>query len=170
MPCRLNIFLYIFWWARVCRKLICLCRPFGVFERCLDSNSENCRSKQARYQLSRPSSYLATYLPADECCTVGECCRSGRIRSAPYPFVGSGSDLFNIKIRKTSAMRFIPTFQDPRSATHISESSVTIFWVKNTIISLSIGSNFVLYLFKNKIILNFVKFVTTKSKKSKTTY
>ncbi len=84
-----------------------LISPFGVFERYLDSTPENCRSKQAHYQLSHPSPYLATYLPADECCTVGECCRAGRIRSEPYPFVGSGSDL--LKIRKTSAMRFVPS-------------------------------------------------------------
>ncbi len=45
-------FLYTFWWARVCLPLLCLCRPFCIFERCLDSS---CRSKQARYQLSHPS-------------------------------------------------------------------------------------------------------------------
>jgi hypothetical protein len=46
-------------------------------------------------------------------------------------------------------------FPDPGSQTHIFESLVTIFWVK-------ISSNFFLYLFKNKIILNFVKFEVTK--------
>ncbi len=35
--------------------LLCLCRPFCIFERCLDSNPESCRSKQARYQLSHPT-------------------------------------------------------------------------------------------------------------------
>ncbi len=35
--------------------LLCLCRPFCMFERCRDSNPESCRSKQARYQLSHPS-------------------------------------------------------------------------------------------------------------------
>jgi hypothetical protein len=36
-------FLYI-----VCSPLLCLCRPFCISERCLDSNPESCRSKQAR--------------------------------------------------------------------------------------------------------------------------
>ncbi len=49
-------FLYIFFWrARVCRPLLCLCRPFMIFEGCLDSNPEYCRSKLARYRLSHPS-------------------------------------------------------------------------------------------------------------------
>jgi hypothetical protein len=40
--------------ARVCWPL--QCRPsFGIFERCLDSNSESCRRKQARYLPSHPS-------------------------------------------------------------------------------------------------------------------
>ncbi len=35
-----------------CWLLLCLCRPFWfIFERCLDSNPECCRSKRARYQL-----------------------------------------------------------------------------------------------------------------------
>jgi hypothetical protein len=42
--------------------LLCLCRPFCNFWRCLDSNPKSCRSKQ-RYQLSNPSPYLATHLP-----------------------------------------------------------------------------------------------------------
>jgi hypothetical protein len=46
-----------FWLARVCWPLLCLCRPFCIVERCLDSNPESCRSKQARYQLSHPSPY-----------------------------------------------------------------------------------------------------------------
>ncbi len=33
-----NFFLYIFWRSRVCWPLLCLCRPFCIFERCLDSN------------------------------------------------------------------------------------------------------------------------------------
>jgi hypothetical protein len=56
---------------------------------------------------------------------------------------------------------------DPGSPTHISESSVAIFWVKTKKYyhSLTIGSNCFRYLFKNKIIINFVKFVaTTKGK------
>ncbi len=45
--------------ARVCWPLRCLCRPFCIFERCLDSNAERCRSRQARYQLSHPSPWLS---------------------------------------------------------------------------------------------------------------
>ncbi len=30
-------------------SFLCLCRPFVIFERCLDSNQESCRSKQAGY-------------------------------------------------------------------------------------------------------------------------
>jgi hypothetical protein len=41
-----------FWRATVCWPLLCLCRPFCIFERCLDSNPESCRSN---YQLSHPS-------------------------------------------------------------------------------------------------------------------
>jgi hypothetical protein len=41
-----DIFLYIFWRARVCLPLLCLFRPFCIFERCLDSNPESCRSNQ----------------------------------------------------------------------------------------------------------------------------
>ncbi len=48
-------FCIFFWRARVCWPLHCLCRPFCIFERCLDTNLESCRSKQARYQLSHPS-------------------------------------------------------------------------------------------------------------------
>ncbi len=35
--------------------LLTVCRPFMTFEGCLNSNSECCRSKRARYQLSHPS-------------------------------------------------------------------------------------------------------------------
>jgi hypothetical protein len=68
----LEIFwLYIFWLAKVCWLLLCLCRPFCIFERCLDSNLESWRSKQVRYQLSHPSpklshpspNNLSTHLP-----------------------------------------------------------------------------------------------------------
>ncbi|MFN9910241.1 MAG: hypothetical protein ACK56F_29705, partial [bacterium] len=48
-------FCIFFWRARVCRPLLCLCRPFMNFEGCLDSNPEYCRSKLARYRLSYPS-------------------------------------------------------------------------------------------------------------------
>ncbi len=62
---------FFFWQARMCWPLLCLCGPFCIFERCLDSNPESCRSKQARYQLSHPSPwptnhpspYFATHLP-----------------------------------------------------------------------------------------------------------
>ncbi len=52
-----NSFWYIFWWARVCWPLLCLCRPCCIFERCLDSNPESCRGKQAHCQLGHPSPY-----------------------------------------------------------------------------------------------------------------
>ncbi len=58
-PAMENFFLYIFWRARVCRPLLCLCRSFMIFEGCLDSNPEYCRSKLARYRLSHPSPYLS---------------------------------------------------------------------------------------------------------------
>jgi hypothetical protein len=32
-----TIFLYIFWRTEVCRPLLCLCRPFMIFESCLNS-------------------------------------------------------------------------------------------------------------------------------------
>ncbi len=52
----LKLFLFLFFWrARVYWPLLCLCRPFCMFDRCMDSNPENCRSKQARYQLGHPS-------------------------------------------------------------------------------------------------------------------
>jgi hypothetical protein len=55
----INIFpVYFFGRARMCWPLLCLCRPFCIFERCLDSNPESCRSKQACfYQPSYPSPY-----------------------------------------------------------------------------------------------------------------
>ncbi len=48
-------FLYIFLGARVCWPLLCICRPFMIYEGCLNSNSECCRSKRARNQTSHPS-------------------------------------------------------------------------------------------------------------------
>ncbi len=55
-------------------------------------------------------------------------------------------------------------FPDPGSQTHIFESLITIFLVKTSKIynSLKIGPNSFLQHFKNKIILNFVRFVATK--------
>ncbi len=46
--CKGFLLVYIFWQARVRWPLLCLCRPFCIFERCLDSIPVSCRSKQAR--------------------------------------------------------------------------------------------------------------------------
>jgi hypothetical protein len=40
------LFLYIFCRASVCWPFLCLCRPVCIFEICLDTNPESCRSKQ----------------------------------------------------------------------------------------------------------------------------
>ncbi len=48
----------------MCSPLLCLCRPFCSFERCLDSNPESCHSKQARYKFSLMS-------PRIHCCCLG---------------------------------------------------------------------------------------------------
>jgi hypothetical protein len=48
---------YSFLWARVCWQLLCLFPHFSIFERCLDSNPERCRSKHPLYHLSNPCSY-----------------------------------------------------------------------------------------------------------------
>ncbi len=58
-PMRIRILVRLFFLenflrARVCRPLLCLCRPFMIFEGCLDSNPEYCRSKLARNRLSHP--------------------------------------------------------------------------------------------------------------------
>ncbi len=45
----------------MCWPLLRLCRPFCIFERCLDSNPESCRSKQVRYQLSHPTDSYVHY-------------------------------------------------------------------------------------------------------------
>jgi hypothetical protein len=62
--------------------------------------------------------------------------------------------------------RFIPDpgsrIPDPGSQTHIFESLLTTFWVKKFHNSLKFGPNFFLEQFKNKILLNFGKFVATK--------
>ncbi len=50
----LNNFVYYFGGLE-CWPLLRLCRPFMIFEGCLDSNPECCRSKLARYRLSHPS-------------------------------------------------------------------------------------------------------------------
>jgi hypothetical protein len=50
-----SFFVYFFGGLECAGHCFCLCRPFCIFERCLDSNPECCRSKQARYQLTHPS-------------------------------------------------------------------------------------------------------------------
>ncbi len=42
--------------------LLCWC-PFCIFERCLNSNPESCRTMRARYLLSNPSPSGYTYQP-----------------------------------------------------------------------------------------------------------
>ncbi len=59
-----EVFCIFFWRARVCWLLHCLCRPLCIIERCLDTNPESCRSKQARYQLSHPSPSLSQPSPS----------------------------------------------------------------------------------------------------------
>jgi hypothetical protein len=52
---------------------------------------------------------------------------------------------------------------DPGSPAHIFKSLETIFLDKKYLNdSLSVGSNFFLYLFKHEIVLNYVRFVATK--------
>jgi hypothetical protein len=46
---------YLKFTFRVFWQLLCLCRPFVIVERCLYSNPDCCRIKQARNQLSHPS-------------------------------------------------------------------------------------------------------------------
>jgi hypothetical protein len=53
-----KFFCIFFWRARVCRPVLRLCRPFFIFEGCLDSNPECCCSKLARYRLSHPSLFF----------------------------------------------------------------------------------------------------------------
>ncbi len=38
----------------MCCPLLCLCCPLCIFEICLDSNPESCRSNQGRNQLGHP--------------------------------------------------------------------------------------------------------------------
>jgi hypothetical protein len=55
-------FCIFFWRARVCRPLLRLCRPFMIFEGCLDSNPEYCRSKLAEIHvraIQSPNFYLS---------------------------------------------------------------------------------------------------------------
>jgi len=51
-------FILFFWRLRVCWPLLCLCRPFCIFERCLDSNPERCHIKQASYQCTNLAIHL----------------------------------------------------------------------------------------------------------------
>ncbi len=59
---QVSIFCIYFWRARICWPLLCLCRPFCVFERCLDSNPTSCRLAAVA---SRRATNLATQLPVD---------------------------------------------------------------------------------------------------------
>ncbi len=59
-----SFFIFIFLRATVCWPLLCICRPFCIFKRCLDSNPESFRNKQTRYQLSRPSPSLSRPSPS----------------------------------------------------------------------------------------------------------
>ncbi len=54
----------------MCRPLLCLCRPFMIFEGCLDSNPEYCRSKLARYRLSHPPSRMSCFPEVIRICDV----------------------------------------------------------------------------------------------------
>ncbi len=54
--------IFIFFMARVCWLLRCLCGPFCIFGRFLDSNPESSRSKQARFHLLYLPE-LTTHLP-----------------------------------------------------------------------------------------------------------
>jgi hypothetical protein len=67
-----HFFKNIFLAARVCRPLLRLWRPFMIFEGCLDSNPEYCRSKLARYRLSHPSLYLAIHPSISQTYTAKE--------------------------------------------------------------------------------------------------
>jgi hypothetical protein len=58
-----RFFCLFFWRARKCWPLLCLCRPFCIYERWLDPNPESFRSKQARYQLSHPSPSTSPPVP-----------------------------------------------------------------------------------------------------------
>ncbi len=57
-----HTFFYIFFWrARVCWPLLCLCRPFIIFEGYLNSNLESWRRKQRPSNLATHPSYFATH-------------------------------------------------------------------------------------------------------------
>ncbi len=70
---------------------------FCMFERCLDSNPESCRSKQVLYQLSHPSPYLGEFanlltsrslasMAAFSCSTVSFFLFSSSILRASFSF------------------------------------------------------------------------------------
>ncbi len=74
------IWIFSFWWWWVfifggCWPLLCLCRSFFIFERCLHSNAESCRSKQLRYQLSHPSHPMIKSIFLLPC--LVQCCGTG---------------------------------------------------------------------------------------------
>jgi hypothetical protein len=59
---RIDDFLYIFWRAKVCWPLLCLCRAYFVFLR------ENwIRTQRAGVASSHPSPYIAAHLPDMVC-------------------------------------------------------------------------------------------------------
>jgi hypothetical protein len=78
----INFFIFFFFFffffcrARVCRPLLRLCRPFMIFEGCLDPNPEYCRSKLARYRLSQPS-LLSLFLSLPVCRPLSLLTREG---------------------------------------------------------------------------------------------
>ncbi len=93
---------FIFRRAGVCWPLLCLCHTFcvahfSIFESCLDWNPESCRRKQARYQLSHPSLYLATHLSG--CLYILQCLQFWPLDP------GSGKGFFRIPDPKPIFLR-----------------------------------------------------------------
>ncbi len=71
-------------------------------ERCLDSNPESCRSKQARYLLSHPSPWanLATHLPTNLATHIPTNLATHLITLHRYNFWEPKSIEFNVKYRE----------------------------------------------------------------------
>ncbi len=64
---------FFFFRGRVCWPLLCICRQFCIFQRCLDSNTESCRAVASRratnlathlHDLATHLLRLTTYLPS----------------------------------------------------------------------------------------------------------
>jgi hypothetical protein len=72
--------------ARVCWPLLCLCRPFCIFERYVDKNPESYRSKQARYQHRHPSLYFCNTGSIGRMCCTYRLIYVYRQQSPPPPF------------------------------------------------------------------------------------